>query len=337
MRHGKEIKDNTMRTFGGLLLVAIFTALSHGKAEEPKQPETLLKTTCQLLVAKMHQGEFVASTDPGEEANLKSSFPALSSRFVPPSEATGLWGGKNSFLEMTKGSKEDHYAIGLKDERGKMFLELVSPAIIADPTKKRIREAIIRQEQVVRLLKSADTEAGDDRLKRLSEVVAVLGANQFASTYPELTAEITKSSAPFLKELREKLSASVTGHDREQIINRLHLDLSAAMRALPATDSLESRVAFVDKFIKERNLEPELKQIMTMRKYLVWSGSGHFKEALATLDEALEIAPHSALAGRIPGFKATVKARLENLNNEKSGPSKDPAKPAVPPGEHPEK
>lgn len=333
----EEKADITMKTSRALLSVAIFTVCCSGYAQESKPPEPAPQTNSQLLVAKIHQGEFVSCTDPTEESQLKASFPFTAPRFVSPPEANGLWGGKNSFLEMSKGSKEDHYAMGLKDERGKIFMELVSPTTIAEPTKKRIREAIVRQEQVVRLLKSADTETGDDRLKRLSEVVGLLGASQFASTYPDLTAEITKSDAPFLRDLREKLSTSVVGRDRQQIINRLHLDLSAALRVLPATDSLESRVAFIDKFIKERNLEPELKQIMTMRKYLIWSGSSHFKEALATLDEALEIAPHSALAGRIPGFKTAVKAKMENSNREKPDVPKEPAVPPPSPVEHPNK
>src|SRR5688500_16328316 len=133
------------------LAIAFFASLSlapcDARAQEPapeqpavtEEPE-LPAMTSHVLVAKIRGGRFVDVTD-AEKAGVGNIGLPDPPRMLPAAEAEAIWKGRSSLMDLTKQSNDEHYVIGLRDRRGRIFHELITPAKIPNDTGNRLRQA----------------------------------------------------------------------------------------------------------------------------------------------------------------------------------------------------
>lgn len=318
-----------------IALIATLTAPLLLAEPEPTQPATAAQVTpkVEILIAQLEKGTFVDITDTGIADRLKG-LAVQKVTCLSAIEAGKEWNGGLSLLEAAKSLKDPHLLLSLKEEHGIHFHQVLSPLEIGDGILKGISDALNRHAQVVRLVVSASSKQGEERLLEFAKVEALLGAEEFRNTYPAFTQELLESKAGALQPVRDDLAEN-SGHNKvrenSEKANRLHFDLSMILRALPPGATLDQQIEKVDQFIKDRNLEPEMRQVITMRKYLIYSGLGKYEDALKVLEEARELAPETALAGRIQGFKDGVKTRMAKLEKEKTAHPADEKNTPVPP------
>ena len=317
-----------------VVLIIFSTVLPAQERVTPRAVETEPLLTA-VLIARLNHGVF-ADSGSGTEESLKKALPSVPFRLLSAAEAQVEWTGDKSFLDMSKGLSGEHFVIALKDSRGKKVYQAVSPATVGESTRKGVQEAITRQAEVEILLKAAGGRTGEERVIQLGKIVSVMGTEAFIATYPALAAEITRSDVASVKAVRDQLSKAMSSQERTERVNRLHFDLSMVLRSLPQGADIQLRIAAIDKFIVDRSLNPEMKQIMVMRKYLLWSGAGRYQEALNALNEALAVSPDSELAARIPAFQTAIQGRLaataeaQKKPLSQEAPPGDPAKPSLP-------
>lgn len=265
----------------------------------------------EVLIIRIRAGDFVEADSNQELESIQNTLAGISVRQPSVKEAKEIWGRNASIMEVTKSLTRDHYLISLRDSRNVVFLQSITPIPIPAATLKALQDSLTRQKVFVALLNAADAKTGEERLAILINIMQSMGASSFKFVYPELAAEVSSSASPSAKAARDQLATAGRDKDREAKVNRLHFDLSMEFRKLPHGTPLEQRVALVDAFIVEKALDPEMKQLMIMRKYLLWSNAGKFDKALAALDEAYLTAPASELAGRIPLFREVVRKNLK--------------------------
>ena len=307
-------------------LLAIIAALTAPllllAGPEPVQPADANSNlpVVEILIARLEKGTFADIPDTGIADRLKG-LAVQKITCLSAVEAGKEWKGGLPLLEAAKNLIEPHLLLSLKDDHDLHFHQVLSPVEIGEGVLKGISDALNRHSQVVGLVVSASSKQGEERLLELAKIEALLGAEEFLGMYPAFTKELLESKGGALQSVRDDLavnSAHNKVRENSEKANRLHFDLSMIMRALPPGATLNQQIEKIDQFIKDRNLEPEMRQVISMRKYLIYSGRGMYEEALKVLEVAREMAPETALAGRIQGFKDGVKARMVQMEKEKA-------------------
>ncbi len=277
-----------------------------------------------VRVARTKGGTLMEPDATVERVTLEEAFPGIHVKLLSIEEASRTWGGSKSLLDATKSLTGEHYLLGLEDSMGKLFYETVCPRPIPPSVKKTVREGLIRQAGIVAQLEEAAKKSNLDRHRILVSVMNAVGVRTFRTLYPELAAELSRTDDDALKSAREQLAVDDKARERNEKVNRLHFDLSMELRRLPPDSTIEQRAARVDEFIKERSLVDDMKQVMIMRKYLIRLQAGHYTHALDALEEAFQCSPNSELAGRIPAFRETVHAKIQQSATQSAAdPNKD--------------
>jgi hypothetical protein len=316
-----------------IICIVALVCESIGNDQCGKEPlkADVTKSGLQLAVTKLLDGKVVTwkvseKEEIGRQLNIESI------NFQAVEEGAGLLEANPELRQVCDNLTGGHLLLTVLDSRKKIRYQTIAVEQLTDAAKRAIKEALRRQGEVEVLELQIDAAEGAKRIELIVKLIGVATPMEFALHYPKLLSEISSHTGEATEAVRQSLKEVQQLDERANKANRLHFELSMVLRALPAGAGDAERIVAIDNFITQKNLEPEMKQLMVMRKYLVWSGAKQYDKALAALEEARLVLPGSDLAGRIPGFVESVRKRMSQQPAEtKEAPAPVPSSPETPP------
>jgi hypothetical protein len=289
-----------------LLLVQLLLCLFCSSHENTPD---LFSKTLKLTIARLKDGR-VAECSLEEKIRIQSDLKLKEVKFQSIDEGLQAIAESRELKQVSASLTGEHLLLTIIDSKGKIRYQTIAVQQLTESAKRAIQEAFRKQEEVITLEQQIGATQGIKRTELIIKLVGCVSEKNFVQYYPELLTELMASTEKIAGAVKESLNQIQTQEGRNSLANKLHFDLSMALRALPAGSGDVERIIIIDKFIADSKLEPEMKQLMVMRKYIVWSSAKNYTKALEALEEARLVQPESELAGRIPGFVENVRKRM---------------------------
>ncbi|MGI9240123.1 MAG: hypothetical protein ACR2RV_04950, partial [Verrucomicrobiales bacterium] len=86
----------------------------------------------------------------------------------------------------------------------------------------------------------------------------------------------------------------------------------------------EEKIQLLDETISKHSMEGELRQLVEMRKFWVWSRVPNYPKMLEAARGAIDLAPETSLAKRIPRLIEHVEKSIANSDTKEPGDSEQP-------------
>lgn len=161
----------------------------------------------------------------------------------------------------------------------------------------------------------------------LAQLIAAQGAGFAVSVQPDLPTKLREAPLSGVKEL-DAVRAEMDDYVSKRQFQELYDSIMDPLGDAIGKGDLNSCLAILGKLIEERKPSGRTLQLLEMQRFRMCVNGKAFDRALEFLSKAEAAAPTSAIASRIPKFRAQVEAAKARAAAEPKAAAGEAAKPA---------